>query len=548
MGNGADSASDQSPSTPVDEQQSTASAEAPVATDRDAGEPIAAQATDAAPAEEPTDPIGSSVPAVAASVEAIPAEEMITSDADFAEPPLLPASEAAAEVAEVTMQAEPHPAGSGDAVEEAASAENVVTEDADLAYTAEDAVSVADDADQGEPEASIVAEDEGGDDSGKGRKKRRKKARKVAKRALAAETSQMAAHGSFADALPFILTGRLNTVLAQLGGVRADEDPEAVHDMRVATRRLRAALVAAEPFYGRKRYRAMARSVRDLTRALGQVRDADVLLSYLRERYMTVATDERIGLEGLIDAIAADRAVARDDLDPVLDAWGEDGDLATEFVQSAAKVKARGRKAKSRDQVALVAARALDRDVDQFMDHAELLDDEGGSAEAFHDLRIAGKKLRYTIELFAPVLDSSADDLLAGLKSLQELLGEIHDRDVLIDLLSWERARALERQLHSLEFATFNPGTRDERLRAARQVLDAPDSFAATAIGIYGLLIDATIERDALEEGLRERWRELQAAEFIARFHDLAESLSAPSIEHEDDEASDTTTAEAEAE
>ena len=114
-------------------------------------------------------------------------------------------------------------------------------------------------------------------------------------------------------------------VLAQLAGVRADEDPEAVHDMRVALRRLRAALAVAEPFFGRKPFRRASRRVRALARALGQVRDADVLLGHLRERYMVVAEDERIGIEGLIDMIAADRAGARDDLDPVLDEWDEDG-------------------------------------------------------------------------------------------------------------------------------------------------------------------------------------------------------------------------------
>jgi CHAD domain-containing protein/predicted phosphodiesterase len=558
---GAKSPSDRVPSTPAEHRDVPPPDDtmAVGAADREAGE------LDATPhAEVAVSAAGETVEAASPPDDASTAEELVTSDADFAEPPLLPSSEV---VADASAGAEQGEDNMGDE-QHLATPDEIVTEDADLAYTADAAASLAEtNSEQGDDQpgsladagieddldgavAELVADAPAAEtsDDRKNGKNRRKKVRKAVKRAVAIEASQMLPDSSFAEALPIILTSRLHTVLAQLDGVRADEDSEAVHDMRVATRRLRAALVAAEPFYGRKRYRTMARSVRDLARALGQVRDADVLLAYLRERYMAVATDERVGLEGLIDAIAADRATARDDLDPVLDAWAEDGKLAQAFLQSAAKVKARGGKAKARDQVALVAARALDRDVDQFMDHAELLDDEGGSAEAFHDLRIAGKKLRYTIELFAPVLDDSADDLLAGLKSLQELLGEIHDRDVLIDLLAWERARALERQLHSLEFATFNPGTRDERLQAARHILAAPDSFAATAIGAYGLLIDATIERDALEETLRERWHELQSAEFIARFHDLAESLTASPIEHEDDAAPDAVDASTEVE
>ena len=58
-----------------------------------------------------------------------------------------------------------------------------------------------------------------------------------------------------------------------------------------------------------------------------------------------------------------------------------------------------------------------------------------------------------------------------------------------------------------------------------RQLLDAPDSFAATAIGSYGLLIDTTIERDALEDELRAAWAELGGTAFLTRLRGLADQL-----------------------
>lgn len=378
--------------------------------------------------------------------------------------------------------------------------------------------------------------------------KRQKKARKAAKRAAIAESEILfVADASFAAVLPALLGVRLNAVLSQLEAVQADDDPEAVHDMRVAIRRLRSVLVVAEPFFKRKPFRRTSRRVRALARALGQVRDADVLLGHLRERYTTVAEDERIGIEGLIDMIASDRAGARDDLDPVLDAWDGGGSYAAEFQRFLGKTKSRSGKVRERERIGVVAARAIDDELDRYADCATILDEEGGDAAAFHALRIAGKKLRYTIELFAPVLGEGAEDLLTALKTLQGVLGELHDRDVLVDLLSWERVRALERQLHSLEFATFNPGTRDERLNATRLILDAPDSFAATAIGIYGLLIDTTIERDALEEELRALWSELGGTAFLSRLRGLADRLlqrdpegpDAPVADVEDDESHD---------
>ncbi len=356
--------------------------------------------------------------------------------------------------------------------------------------------------------------------------KRQKKARKAAKRAASAQAELLfVADASFVAVLPALLEVGLNAVLVHLEAVQADDDPEAVHDMRVAIRRLRAVLVVAEPFFERKPFRRASRRVRALARALGQVRDADVLLGHLRERYMAVADDERSGIEGLIDMIETDRAGACDDLDPVLDAWDEDGSYAAEFQRFLAKTKSRSGKVRERDRIGVVAARALDDGLDRYADCAAILDEEGVDAEAFHELRIVGKKLRYTIELFSPVLGEEADELLAALKTLQGLLGELHDRDVLVDLLSWERVRALERQLHSLEFATFNPGTRDERLNATRLILDDPDSFAVTAIGTYGLLIDTTIERDALEDELRATWSELGGVAFLSRLRGLPDRL-----------------------
>lgn len=490
---------------------------------------------------EPQTTLGEGELASASQPEADTPAEVVTSDAELAETPLLPLADA---------PDEPTTDDAVEAVEAEPESDVVIIEDADLAWSDEDtdvpAIVAATARDESEAHTDAVGDGDGEDE--KPKKQRRKKVRKAAKQAAEAESAQLTAGGSFALALPKLLDSRLAAVLAQLPGVRDDEDPEAIHDMRVATRRLRAALAAAEPFFGKDRFRTNARRVQKLAQALGEVRDADVLLAYLRKRYMAVADDERVGVQGLIDAIAAERAVARDDLDPVLDRWGDEGRLAAEFRRFVTKAKARGGKAKGDDRVAAVASRALDRDLERFTERAELLDDEGGSSEEFHDLRIAGKKLRYTIEFFTPALGADADSLLTSLKSLQELLGEIHDRDVLIDLLAWERARALERQLHSLEFTTFNPGTRDERLRATRQLLDAPDSFAATAIGTYGLLIDATMERDTLEEQLRGRWVTLQSEDFVGRLHQLAEALliadEEPVHDEPEDASADTTTAE----
>src|SRR5262249_22383172 len=52
-----------------------------------------------------------------------------------------------------------------------------------------------------------------------------------------------------------------------------------------------------------------------------------------------------------------------------------------------------------------------------------------------HDMRIAAKRLRYALEIFAPALDADAAGCIAIIKDFQEIVGEIHDDDVLVDVI-----------------------------------------------------------------------------------------------------------------
>jgi CHAD domain-containing protein len=295
-------------------------------------------------------------------------------------------------------------------------------------------------------------------------------------------------------------------------------DVEAVHDMRVATRRLRAALDAARPLAKDRPFRRQYRAVKGLADALGGVRDRDVLLETLRARLAGAAPDERPGLESLIAAIAAEREEHRRELLATLDRWREE-DLAGDFGRFAAK----SLKQKGGLTVAEAAARALATHLDEFDERADAFatpDD----AEALHDLRIVAKRLRYTLELFgAPLGEATAAALLDELKGLQEGLGTLHDRDVLAAVLRDERRGAARRERDELDRAAAAPGPREERRAAVRARLRAPGSFAATAPGIYGLLADASDERRAVYADLHRRWEALEREGFRGRLRALGQ-------------------------
>lgn len=87
--------------------------------------------------------------------------------------------------------------------------------------------------------------------------------------------------GSFAGAAARVVAVRAEEVFAHAAGVLDVDDPERVHDMRVATRRLRAALEVFAPAFPAKRRRRALKKVKSLADALGARRDADVEIALL---------------------------------------------------------------------------------------------------------------------------------------------------------------------------------------------------------------------------------------------------------------------------
>lgn len=117
----------------------------------------------------------------------------------------------------------------------------------------------------------------------------------------------------FADAGRLIIHQRFREMWTHRAGTLAG-DEDALHDMRVASRRLRAALdVFSTAFHGDE-YRTIRRLTARLTDELGAVRDDDVMLIRLKKYRKAGAPDERAGLDDLMSTLIAERAVARREL------------------------------------------------------------------------------------------------------------------------------------------------------------------------------------------------------------------------------------------
>lgn len=215
------------------------------------------------------------------------------------------------------------------------------------------------------------------------------------------------------------------------GAVRGDVD--AIHQARVATRRVREVL----PLAGRAHAHWMKKTVRRLTRALGPVRELDVARLTLDETARE-AGETGGGVAALRQALAEERAarharltraVARADLDR----------LQRRMIAGAGRrVAASGSAAADRDaRVAEAVGRAARRAdaVDAAMARAGAM----YLPDRLHEVRIAVKKLRYAVEIVTELRRSRATARLALLKRVQDCLGQMHDLDVLI-----VRIRALQ--------------------------------------------------------------------------------------------------------
>jgi CHAD domain-containing protein len=216
-----------------------------------------------------------------------------------------------------------------------------------------------------------------------------------------------------------VLQAQTATFLAYCPGARAGRDPRDVHQMRVAARRMRAALRLFADVLPPTETEHVNAELKWVAGQLGHVRDLDVQLRRL------AASASNLQLSGALEPYVAWLQDQRRQAQQALA-----GDLiSARFMSLVEALHQVGHWPTTRDadtQVMTDAPRRLDRVFKVFSKRARRLRKESPLAN-FHGVRIRAKRLRYAAEFFEPSYGKPARKFIARLTHLQDILGELQD-------------------------------------------------------------------------------------------------------------------------
>ncbi len=267
-------------------------------------------------------------------------------------------------------------------------------------------------------------------------------------------------------------------------GQTEEDRADGLHEARVALRRIR---IAAS--------KKLRKRIDKVDRFLGRARDAEVILADARsyaeklppgqkERFAKFAEDleafrdrEAARMKAVLKGKEAEKTIAR----TIKEARRLDREVSAELPRPAG-LDAGAMASKAYADLAALEAPAL-----------------GGRAdrELYHDIRRAAKRFRYTLELFAPILDLRSDNLVETAKKLQDYLGAVNDAEICY--------RAAE--------------TLTARWEETDNLL--PDSY----VEVYAY---AAFKRKTIERGVAafpREWRRIASPAFRRRLHSVLGSI-----------------------
>ena len=309
-----------------------------------------------------------------------------------------------------------------------------------------------------------------------------------------------------------VVAARAGDLAGIVPGAVGASDPEALHDVRVAVRRLTSALdvfadgLEEEP---RRRARRMLRRDAEPLGARPRPRRAD----RARPQVPQVGARGRAGRHGARAGAARERARRGRGRPGARHRGARRPRAAGGAGRGLRGVKAgRVKGLRPGSRLGGAARRIAAQRIADMLQFDEAVRDPANIRE-LHDLRIAAKRLRYTLEVLGGALGPAAAAVEDEARALQDVLGEVHDCDVLAPRLQKELARLVAQDGEAV--AALADGDPD----AAPKVLrDAPGR--AVRHGVQALSVGVAARRGVLYARFLERWDALARGHAADRSHD----------------------------
>ncbi len=273
-----------------------------------------------------------------------------------------------------------------------------------------------------------------------------------------------------------ILVHQFEIMLKNEPIVRSSDSTDAIHDMRVATRRMRSAIRLFSDYYKKRSpLTIFGRELKRIAATLGSVRDLDVFNGKIKDYLETLPEDQRAGLQSLRHGLKADEDHARHVLNDLLES-----DRYAQFVAAYHKfLTTPGSGAAAIDEhqpyeVRHVVSRLVYEQYTAIRAYETLLDN--ATLDTLHEIRIEAKGLRYTLEFFAEVLSEDAKAAIGAVKALQDHFGNLQDTRVASEMLQTYLRGADERE-HIAPVVTYLATREDEKQQLLATIPDAWNAF-----------------------------------------------------------------------
>lgn len=316
-------------------------------------------------------------------------------------------------------------------------------------------------------------------------------------------------------ALAALARDRIVSVRRAWAALAGSDDPEALHDFRVAIRRLRSLVRGYRPQFRQVLGGKTMRRLRQLARATNASRDLEVKLAWLGPRHEGLRPRDRTGLRWLLQRLEARKRRAdaeavdliEENLDPELDA------LDARLVELAVEASP------DSDTLRAASAPRLLRRLEAFRSRFSRI--RGATdQDAAHRTRIAGKQIRYLLEPLVELVPD-ARQLVTRLKRFQDVTGEMHDAEVLAAALAeaMEMAAA-DRGERMAEHVRAEGGLDRATLRRERRRDPTP--------GLVALATQAQQRREAAWRVFEEEFRAGAEAILFRPVREVAAGLADP--------------------